>query len=173
MNLIYRRMLCFIFIGTFIFSVSAVAYAQLNPSINKSKSILKISKIPTLSLKKLSLLDPERFTMRNQYSMSFSSTSGSGSLIGTYINTMEYHFNAPLIMRLKVAYQSGTNNLFGNKNMYSGNPNNQNGRLFIPSFDIVYKPWKNMTVSFIYRDYSSYNQNNRYSRSRFSPLMRY
>jgi len=172
MHLIYRRMLCFIFIITLIFHVSVAAYAQSNPSINKSESILKISKMPNLSLKKLSLLDPERFTMRNQYSMNFSSANGSGSLIGTYINTMEYHFNAPLMMRLKVAYQSGTNNLFGN-NMYSGNPNYQNGRLFIPSFDIVYKPWKNMTVSFIYRDYSSYYQNNSYSRSRLSPLMRY
>lgn len=173
MNLIYRRMLCFIFIMTFVFRVSVIAYAQSNPSINKSKSILKISKIPSLSLKKLSLLNPERFTMRNQYSMSFSSANGSGSLIGTYINTMEYRFNAPLIMRLKVAYQSGTNNLFGNKSMYSGISNYQNGKLFIPSFDIVYKPWKNMTFSFIYRDYSSDYQNNRYSRSRFSPLMRY
>ena len=143
------------------------------------KSILETGQNPLTNLKSMSLLNPERFSMKNQYFMSFSSVGGSGSLMGMYLNTMEYRFNAPLIMRLKVAYQSQTGRLFGNKDAYTGNPNIQDGRLFIPSFDLIYQPWKNTTISFHYRDYSTYNPYygyggyGRYNRYGYSPFSRW
>jgi hypothetical protein len=140
---------------------------------NSSKSIFNVKK-PEIDPRSLSLLDPDRFSMKQSYMVNFSSTGGSGGVMGMYINSMEYRFNAPLILRLKVAYQSQTGMLFGDKNRYTGLPNNQQGRLFIPSFDLVYKPWKNTTFGISYRDYSGmnmlgYNRYNRYNPYYYSP----
>ena len=149
--------------------------AQMNPASNTGVSIMQSVTRPDQMLRKMSLLDPERFSMRNSYSMSFSSMNGSGSLIGTYINSMEYRFNSPVIMRMKVAYQSQTGHLFGNSNAYTGNPNYSDGRVFIPSFDLIYQPFKNTTIGFFYRDYSMYQQDYYgygYGRNSYSPLRR-
>ena len=88
---------------------------------------------------------------------------------GMYINTMEYRFQMPLTMRLRVAYENNFGSLLGNKSMTGGNPGMETGRLFIPSFDIVYQPWKNTFISFHYRDFSGmtnnmYNPYSRYNR---------
>jgi len=151
--------------------VSGAATADQANYAGGGKSILLNAQNPMNTLKSMSLLDPERFTMKNSYMMSFSSVGGSGSLMGMYLNTMEYRFNCPLIMRLQVAYQSQTGHLFGNKNSFTGNPNIEDGRMYIPSFDLIYKPTKNTTLSFHYRDFSSgyygygaYGYSNRYNR---------
>ena len=109
------------------------------------------------NLKNLSLLDPDRFSMKQQYTMNFSSSRGNGSLMGMYINSMEYRFNCPLIMRLNVAYQTQKGTLFGNSNNFSGNPDLDSGRLFIPSFDLEYQLTQKTSISFQYRDYSSFS----------------
>ncbi|MBT4483381.1 MAG: hypothetical protein HOC71_06855 [Candidatus Latescibacteria bacterium] len=177
---------------TLIAGFAANGFTQSAVSANKPGTILQIGNKQKYGLNKLSLLDPERFTMRNQYMMSFSSTGGSGQMMGMYMNSMEYRFNIPVIMRLKVAYQSQTGQLFGSSNAYSGLRNQNAGRVFIPSFDLVYKPWKNTTIGFYYRDYSSgygsqgYNRyngydlydgffgyNNRYGRHQHSPFAGY
>ena len=166
-------------------------YSQPAISANKPQTILQTGNHQGVGLQRLSLLDPERFTMKNQYMMSFSSAGGSGQLMGMYVNSMEYRFNVPVIMRLKVAYQSQTGQMFGSSN-YNGLPNQNNGRVFIPSFDLVYKPSNKTTIGFYYRDYSSsygtngfnryggndlyngfFGNNNRYGRYRYSPFFGY
>lgn len=144
---------------------TSLALAQTSvPAATPSKTILQNVK-PQISLKNLSLLDPERFSMKQQYLMSFSSTGGNGGLMGMYINSMEYRFNAPLIMRLKVAYQTQTGMMFGNKDSFTGlSRNNNQGRLFVPSFDIIYQPWKNTTFGISYRDFTGMNTYNPYQR---------
>ena len=179
---IAKNVLICVLTAVFFAGVSVTGYAQSSLK-NNGRSILQTVKQPKTSLKSMSLLDPERFTMKNQYLMSFSSVGGSGSLMGMFINTMEYRFNMPLIMRVKVAYQSKTGQLFGDKSAFSGNPNIDQGRVFVPSFDLVYKPWKNTSISFHYRDYSSgsqynygsggYGRNGRYRRYGYSPFMGY
>jgi hypothetical protein len=162
--------------------VATVSFAQqqrktFDPS---GKSIFKTGLAPSKSLKSMSLLDPERFTMKQQTMMSYSSSSrgGSSGLNGMYLNTMEYKFKMPLTMRLRVAYQNNMSGLFSNKASYGGKGGYETGNLFIPSFDMVYRPWKNTVVSFHFRDYSrsntngynSYGRNSRYNRySRYSP----
>lgn len=176
MKLLSTRIIIGILVVIIIGGFAHNTFSQTVGTSNVGKSILQTGMKPQTALKSMSLLDPERFTMRNQYIMNFSSVGGSGSLMGMFINTMEYRFNSPLIMRLKVAYQSKTGQLFGDKNMYSGNPNLENGRVFIPSFDIIYKPWKNTTFSFHYRDYSTSNPYygyGGYGRYGYSPYMRY
>jgi len=164
---------------------SVNAYSQIpGDSANTGISGLSIPK-PGINLKKMSLLDPERFTMHSQYMMNFSSTGGNGGVMGMYLNTMEYRFNAPVVMRLQVAYQSQTGMLFGNKDNYNGFSKMDQGRLFVPSFDIIYKPFKNTTIGFSYRDMSSmsmynpygygygYGYSRRYNPFGYSPYMRY
>ena len=169
----------------YVFSAVSVYSQPVSQPKSTVRSILQLPKKPSLDLSKVSLLDPARFTMKNQYMMSFSSVGGNGSMLGMYLNTMEYQFKIPLTMRLQVAYQSQSAQLFGNNNNYSGQPNLSQGNLFIPSFDLVYKPFKNTVIGFFYRDYSSmyqngmYGQNGQYgsyspySRNRYSPFMRF
>ena len=151
-------------------------YSQTNMSNNNRGSIFSTIKKPEINLRSMSLLDPSRFTMRQQYIMDFSSVGGSGSLMGTYINSMEYRFKSPIIMRLKVAYQSQSANMFGNSNAFTGLPNNQNGNLFIPSFDLIYQPSEKMSIGLFFRDYRGTQQNygyDRFGRYGYSPFMRY
>ena len=151
--------LIIVFAG-FAFSVSARQNNSLLDRANSSgKPIFKFGK-PEVSLKSMSLLDPERFTMKQQTMMSYSSSGNYGqSLLGMYINTMEYRFNIPLTMRLRVAYQNNMGSLFANQASQGIKPGIETGRLFIPSFDMFYKPWKNTTISFHYRDHTGMNQN--------------
>ena len=145
------------------FAINSYAQEQKSKEISGNSSgasILKIGKYSPLGLRSMSLLDPERFTMKQQTIMSYSSSNRMGSgLQGMYLNTMEYRFSMPLTMRLRVAYQNNMGSLIGNKSSYGGKPGMETGKLYIPSFDMVYKPWKNTTISFHYRDYSETNPN--------------
>ncbi len=137
------------------------------------KSILLSGKKAQGSMQSFSLLDPERFTMKNQYVMSYSSNNMSGNnLMGMYINTMEYRFKCPLIMRVKTAYQTQTGHLFGSKGIDSKLGLDQ-GRVYVPAVDLIYQPTKNTTISFHYRDYSSSYGYNGMSGYGFSPYSRY
>lgn len=118
---------------------------------------------PAVNLKSMSLLDPDRFTMRQQSIVSYSSSGYSGSnLLGMYVNTMEYRFNMPLTMRLKVAYQNNMGGLFGNTSLNRSQSGIESGNMFIPAFDIVYQPWKNTVISFHYRDLTGMTQSSQY-----------
>ena len=141
-------LLVLLFVG-FVFNV----YAE--PSGGKSVFQIQNQKV---NLRSMSLLDPERFTMKQQTVMSYSSSGQFGqSLLGMYINTMEYRFNMPLTLRLRVAYQNNMGSIFGNQASQGVKPGIETGRLFIPSFDMIYKPWKNTTISFHFRDFSGMN----------------
>ncbi len=144
---------------------SGVIFAQQtqvkNVSGNASgKTVFDVGKTPGVSLRSMSLLDPERFSMKQQSIVSYSSSGRAGSnMLGMYINTMEYHFKMPLTMRLRVAYQNNMGSLFSNNSSYGSKSGIETGRLYIPSFDMIYQPWKNTVLSFHYRDYSGMNQN--------------
>ncbi len=137
---------------------------------SEGSSIFQLNNVP--SLKSMSLLDPERFTMRQETMVSYSSSSRMGSnMNGLYLNTMEYRFQMPLTMRLRVAYENDMGSLLGNKSITGAGSKIETGRVYIPSFDIVYQPWENTFISFHYRDYSGtanymyspYSRYNRYS----------
>lgn len=145
--------------------------AQGSLGNQSGSSILKVQR-PDISLKSMSLLDPSRFSMRQESVVSYSSSGMSGgNLLGMYINTMEYKFNMPLTMRMKVAYQSNMGSMLGSKSL-NGREGMETGNLFIPSFDLIYQPWKNTFLSFHYRDFSGLQQNGAYGFSA-NPYSRY
>ncbi len=143
--------------------VSCAAYAEPLPPVTGQSSripFMQLGNRPNLSLRKMSLLDPDRFTMKQSTVMSYSSSGRMGSnLLGMYINTMEYRFNMPLTMRLKVAYQNNMGSLLSGTSSMNGVAGQQTGRLYIPAFDVVYTPWENTVISFHYRDFSGQNPN--------------
>ena len=153
-------------------SVSVSAQGQMNQ--NSNGTISGMAK-PNVSLRGMSLLDPNRFTMRQESIVSYSSSNmASSNLLGMYINTMEYRFNMPLTMRLKVAYQNDMGSLIGNRSMTSGRQGIETGGLFIPAFDIIYQPWKNTIISFHFRDFSGMTTSNPYGLySGYSPFSGY
>ncbi|MFC1539351.1 hypothetical protein ACFL6H_08000 [Candidatus Latescibacterota bacterium] len=164
----YSKIVCFILI--ILFCITPVSFAQQQKVVDSSgKTIFQGGLNPTSTLKSMSLLDPERFTMRQQTMMSYSSSSrgGSSGLQGMYLNTMEYRFKMPLTMRLRVAYQNNMSSLFSNSASNGGRNAMETGNLYIPSFDLIYQPWKNTIISFHFRDFSgsnNYNYYNRYNR---------
>ncbi len=144
--------------------IAFTSFAQQKDNVNiygnsPGESFLKLGNEPFKSLRSMSLLDPERFTMKQQTIFSYSSSGNYGSsAMGMYVNTMEYRFNMPLTMRLRVAYQNNMSGLFSNNSM-NGRPGQETGNLFIPTFDLIYRPWKNTIISFHYRDFSGMDQN--------------
>jgi len=154
-SVIVPCLLIIIFTG-FAYTAFAEQTITADSSRNSSgNSIFQVGNKPLTSLRSMSLLDPERFTMKQQTIFSYSSSSNYGSsTMGMYVNTMEYRFNMPLTMRLRVAYQNNMSGLFSNNSSMTGRPGQETGNLFIPSFDVIYQPWKNTTISFHYRDFS-------------------
>lgn len=136
-----------------LFAAGAAGAADTIMNTGQNPVIGPVGSIGLPSLRSMSLLDPERFSMRHQYIVSYGSGGGMGnsSLMGMYINTMEYRFNAPIIMRMNVAYQAGTANLFGGGGKtYAGM--DQSGQVYVPSAEIIYQPFKNTVISIQYRD---------------------
>ena len=143
-----------------------------NTSNTSSGTVFQGLPKPTATLRSMSLLDPSRFTMSHRYVMSYGSGGGmgNGSLMGLYINTMEYRFNAPVIMRLKMAYQTGSSSLFGGDGSSYTMPYENGGQMYVDSFDIVYKPFKNTTFGIHYRDYrGAYGMNSMYGPYGYMP----
>ncbi|MFC1485754.1 hypothetical protein ACFL55_01860 [Candidatus Latescibacterota bacterium] len=169
------RLLSMAFAGAVVLvacSTHVSAQGQVNQ--NSNGTVTSVGN-PNVSLKSMSLLDPDRFTMRQESIFSYSSSNMSGSnLLGMYINTMEYRFNMPLTMRLKVAYQNDMGSLIGSRSMTGGRQGVETGRLFIPAFDIIYQPWENTSISFHFRDFSGMTTSNPYGMySGYSPFTRH
>jgi len=61
--------------------------------------------------------------------------------------------------------------MLGSKSL-TGREDMEMGNLFIPSFDLVYNPWQNTTLSFHYRDFRGLQQDSSYGYST-SPYSRY
>ncbi len=158
-SVIVPCLLIIIFTG-FAFTAYAEQINTTDSSRNSyGNSIFQIGQKPLTSLRSMSLLDPERFTMKQQTIFNYSSSGNYGSsMMGMYVNTMEYRFNMPLTMRLRVAYQNNMSGLFSDNSSMTGRSGQETGNLFIPSFDMIYQPWRNTTISFHYRDFSGMDQ---------------
>ena len=50
------------------------------------------------------LIDPNNFSMRQSYSLSYSSFGGRGLSLGVYTNSIFYRFSAPLDVQFDVSY---------------------------------------------------------------------
>jgi hypothetical protein len=90
------------------------------------------------------LIDPSRITMSHQMGMSYSSAGGNGMTQGYYMNTIQYRFNAPVLLRLRLG---ATNNPWAQNSAGPGQ-GGLAGMLqdaeFFGGADLVWKPKDNI-----------------------------
>jgi len=84
---------------------------------------------------KFSLFDLSRLEMHHSYSISYFSSSGTGTTIGMYINSIRYKISDPLTLNVSLAWMHQPGNLLFKDR---GTPTDY-GSIF-PSFSLEYRP---------------------------------
>jgi hypothetical protein len=89
--------------------------------------------------------DPNKFTMRNSYSLSYTTSGGKGFSLGALTSTMAYQISNPLSLQFDVSLlHSPYNNLGGNF------ANNISG-VYLTRAELNYRPSKNTLLQLQYR----------------------
>lgn len=89
--------------------------------------------------------NPDKFTMRHSFDMSYATFGGHGLSLGTYTNSMLYQFADNLDARADIAFSFSPYNSFSNVNKkdFSG--------VYLRNAEVNYKPWDNTQVSLSFR----------------------
>jgi hypothetical protein len=128
--------------------VSAQFKSQVDQGTSISSARLGESSNPFTYL--FGWFNPDKFSMRHTFDMSFSAFSGQSLSLGTYTNSMMYQFADNLNARADIAFSfSPYSNLTTfNKKDFSG--------LYLKNAEVNYKPWDNTQISVSYRYYSPF-----------------
>ncbi len=91
--------------------------------------------------------NPDKFTMRHTFDMSYTTFSGQGLSLGTYTNTMRYEFADNLNARADIAFSFSPYNSIAqfNKSDFS--------KVYLKNAEVNYKPWDNTTLSISYQQH--------------------
>ncbi len=92
-------------------------------------------------LNSLGLLDPNRLSMSQSYSLMFLSDGKRSQASGFYLNRLIYQFSAPISLKLEMGYLH--NSLLGAGKSTDGS--------FLPAVEVLYRPNRNFSLSFQYR----------------------
>ena len=90
------------------------------------------------------LLDPQRLSRSQSYSMGFYSGSGSSGMEGIYLNKMEYRASNALSFKMDVGFLYGSGSLF---NRLSGS---NEGKIVIPRMGFEYRPTSYFSIRMEY-----------------------
>jgi hypothetical protein len=102
----------------------------------------------TGSVSGFALLNPNRFSMRQSYSVGFSSGSIGTSSAGLYLNTLSYRLADPLTLSADVGFHTpfyGTSSMGFSKGGFQ-DPRNGSSLVF-PHVGLEYKPTENASIS--------------------------
>lgn len=144
----------------FSFSICASAWAQapvspIGQTSNSETSFSGAARVSDLvnapSGMGWGLLDPSRFRMRQSYSVSYMSGSGSSGSVGLYMNNIEYQLFKPLTLHVGLGY---LHQPFGSRGANSAGLSVDNG-FFIPSAGLEYRPSDNFLLMVDFRQYPS------------------
>ncbi len=95
-----------------------------------------------------SFMNPNRFSMRQSYSVNFASGSFGSSSAGLYLNTLSYKLADPLTLSADVGFYSplysSTPGSFGTRGIQDPS---RGSSLVLPRLGLEYKPTKNTTFS--------------------------
>jgi hypothetical protein len=131
------------------FLVSAFSFAQLKSQVPQETQV-SFGKLGGDS-SPLSYLfgwfNPDKFTMRHTFDMSYTAFSGQGMSLGTYTNTMMYEFADNLNARADVAFS------FSPYNSIAQFSKNDFSKVYLKNAEVNYKPWENTTVSISYQQH--------------------
>lgn len=96
--------------------------------------------------------NPDKFTMRHSFDLSYTSVGGHGISLGTYTNSMRYEIADNFNARADVSLSFSPFNTLPtfNKRDFSG--------LYLSRAELNYKPWENVFMQIQYRQlpYHSY-----------------
>lgn len=88
-------------------------------------------------------LDPSRLTMRQSYSLSYSTFGGQGLSMGTYTNSLAYRISGPLDVQFDVSVLHSPFGLPGNMPDFSG--------VYLTRAQLNYRPTENMWLQIQFR----------------------
>lgn len=89
--------------------------------------------------------DPDKFTMRHSFDMSFMTAGGHGLSLGTYTNTMMYQFDDNLNARADIAFS------FSPYSSFSTFDKKDLSQVYLKNAEVNYKPWDNTKISLSFR----------------------
>jgi hypothetical protein len=122
----------------FLFLVPVLSFAQLKTNVTKP-NISETLELGKTTDSFVGFLDPSRFRMSHNLSMSYMSFGGGGAVINSYINTLHYKFSENLFLTTNLGIMNTPyNTLPGNEN--------QNGYEFFGGAELKYFPTKNSAI---------------------------
>jgi len=98
------------------------------------------------SVSGFSLLNPSRFSMRQSYSVGFSSGSLGSQSSGLYLNTISYRLADPLTLSADVGFHMPFYSSLGGPSGGFQNPG-MGGSLVLPHVGLEYRPSENSSIS--------------------------
>jgi len=121
------------------------AFAQFKTQENAQSSPSQSLVSPASSMSDfLGLIDPNKFSMRQNFSLGFVSGGGQGLSLATYTNSMAYQLADPLSVRMDVSLQASPY-------ASSGVSSSALSKLFISNAEVSYHPWQNTFVKLQYQ----------------------
>jgi TonB dependent receptor len=102
---------------------------------------------PQNSVSGFSLLNPNRFSMHQSYSMNFASGSYGSSSAGLYLNTLSYKLADPLTLSADVGFYTPLYNTSGSFSRSGIQDPRSSSSLVFPHVGLEYKPTDNTTFS--------------------------
>jgi len=141
----------YLLLAVFVFTASFALCQYKSELENQNGGMPQILKSQENTI--LGLFNPENFSMKHSYTMSYSSLGGNGLALGMYTNSMNYKFTENLNVRADVSlihspfssYSKGvTDNLTG---------------IYLSRAEINYKPYDNVYIQLKYNKspYSYYD----------------
>ncbi|MEO6096184.1 MAG: hypothetical protein ABIW76_10970 [Fibrobacteria bacterium] len=99
------------------------------------------------SVSGFSLANPNRFSMRQSYSVNFASGSFGSQSAGLYLNTLSYKLADPLTLSADVGFYSPLYSSTGSFSKAGFQDPRMGSSLVLPRIGLEYKPSKNTTLS--------------------------
>lgn len=139
-----------------------MSYGQLKSQLKETPTVEQRIKVPGIgsSLMGLGFLDPNRFSMRQSYSLTFSTFGNQSASMGIYQNNMSYIFSDKLMMNARLGMIHDPLKM-GNTQMNQNFLNN----LFYGA-DVIYHPKENLLLNLSFEKVPSlyrYGYNSPYS----------
>lgn len=145
----------------FIIGFSVMSFGQFRDQVSRQPNIsdgLIRNSSPSLLL---GFINPNNFTMKHSYSMSYSTWGGNGLALGAYTNSMQYKFNDKLNVQVEASLVHSPYSTFGKE------LTNQINGIYINRAALNYKPFENFQINIQYNQYP-YGYSPYYNRAGYS-----
>jgi hypothetical protein len=138
-----------IVVGVLVALASGIASAQFKSQVQQETQVslnrLGDSQSPLTYL--FGWFNPDKFTMRHSFDLSYTTFGGQGLSLGTYTNTMLYQFADNLNARADIAFSFSPYNSLATFNKSDFN------KVYLKNAELNYRPWENTNVSVSFRQY--------------------